>query len=59
MDSLREKAKVELWREKAARLATDLSAAADVERHPERIPEPAVDMALGKELPAESVEKGE
>jgi parvulin-like peptidyl-prolyl isomerase len=61
IESLREKAKVELWREKAARMAADLGAAADIERHPERIPEPAVDMALGEELPAGtagSAEKG-
>jgi len=59
MESLRDKAKVELWREKAARLATDLGAAADIERHPERIPEPAVDMALGKELELGTAEEGE
>ncbi|MGD8719164.1 MAG: peptidylprolyl isomerase [Candidatus Zixiibacteriota bacterium] len=59
MESLRDKAKVEMWREKAARIAADLGAAADVERHPERIPEPAVDMALGEDLKPGTAEKGE
>ncbi len=49
MDVLRDRAKVALWREKANEIGTDLTAAAHIERHPERIPEGAVDMALGKE----------
>jgi hypothetical protein len=51
MDVLRDRAKVALWREKANQIGTDLTAAADIERHPERIRESAVDMALGKEGP--------
>ncbi|NIT35451.1 MAG: hypothetical protein GTN49_02945 [candidate division Zixibacteria bacterium] len=49
MARLRDRAKVERWREKAARIGTDLEAAADIERHPERIPEEAVEMAIGEE----------
>jgi peptidyl-prolyl cis-trans isomerase C len=54
---LRDRARADRWREKAARIGTDLEAAADVERHPERIPEKAADMALGEErAPAASAE---
>jgi len=49
MEVLRDRAKVALWRETANSIGTDLEAAADVERHPERIREEAVDMALGEE----------
>jgi hypothetical protein len=49
MDVLRDRAKVALWREKANEIGTDLTTAADIERHPERIRESAVDMALGNE----------
>lgn len=58
MVQLRDRAKVEIWREKAAGMGADLEAAADIERHPERIPDETVDMALGKESePAGSAEK--
>lgn len=49
MEALRDRAKVALWRETANGIGTDLEAAADIERHPERIREEAVDMALGEE----------
>jgi peptidyl-prolyl cis-trans isomerase C len=49
MDVLRDRAKVALWRETANEIGTNLTAAADIERHPERIRESAVDMALGEE----------
>ena len=48
MPQLRDRAKVERWREKAARIGTDLEAAADIERHPERIPDEIAEMALGE-----------
>jgi peptidyl-prolyl cis-trans isomerase C len=48
MPQLRDRAKVEMWREKAARMGADLEAAADIERHPERIPDEAAEMALGE-----------
>lgn len=51
MARLRDRAKVARWREKAARIGTDLEAAADIERHAERIPEEAVKMAIGEEPP--------
>jgi hypothetical protein len=50
---LRDRAKVARWHEEAARIGTDLEAAVDIERHPERIPEEAVKMAIGEE-PAEA-----
>jgi hypothetical protein len=57
MVQLRDRAKVGVWREKAAGIGADLEAAADIERHPERIPDKAADMALGKESePAGSAE---
>ncbi len=46
---LRDRAKVATWHEEAARIGTDLEGAADIERHPERIPEEAVKMAIGEE----------
>lgn len=49
MEALRDRAKIALWRETANGIGTDLEAAADIERHPERIHEEAVDMALGEE----------
>jgi parvulin-like peptidyl-prolyl isomerase len=49
MEVLRDRAKVALWRETANSIGEDLEAAADIERHPERIREEAVDMALGEE----------
>jgi peptidyl-prolyl cis-trans isomerase C len=49
MELLRDRAKVALWRETADGIGTDLEAAADIERHPERINEEAVDMVLGEE----------
>jgi len=49
MELLRDRAKVALWRKTADTIGTDLVAAADIERHPERIREEAVDMARGKE----------
>lgn len=49
MARLRDRAKVARWREEAARIGTGLEAAADIERHPERIPEEAVKMAMGEE----------
>lgn len=48
MPQLRDRAKVERWREKAARIGTDLEAAADIDRHPERIPDEIAEMALGE-----------
>jgi parvulin-like peptidyl-prolyl isomerase len=48
MPQLRDRAKVEIWREKAAAVGADLEAAADIERHPERVPDEAADMALGR-----------
>ncbi|UCH78218.1 MAG: peptidylprolyl isomerase [Candidatus Coatesbacteria bacterium] len=51
MESLREKAKVETWRAKAAEIGEELVAAADIERHPERIPDEIAEMALGEEVP--------
>ncbi|HUU55725.1 MAG TPA: peptidyl-prolyl cis-trans isomerase [bacterium] len=48
MPQLRDRAKVERWREKGARIGTDLEAAADIERHPERIPDEIAEMALGE-----------
>jgi hypothetical protein len=49
IEVLRDRAKVALWRETANSIGADLEAAADIERHPERIREEAVDMALGEE----------
>ncbi len=49
MEVLRDRAKVELWKETANSIGEDLEVAADIERHPERIREEAVDMALGEE----------
>jgi peptidyl-prolyl cis-trans isomerase C len=51
MDLLRDRAKVARWRKTADNIGTDLVAAADIERYPERIREEAVDMALGEEFP--------
>jgi len=51
MARLRDRAKVAKWREEAARIGEGLEAAADIERHPERIPEEAVKMAIGEEPP--------
>jgi hypothetical protein len=48
MPQLLDRAKVEMWREKAAGMGADLEAAADIERHPERIPDEMADMALGE-----------
>jgi peptidyl-prolyl cis-trans isomerase C len=48
MVQLRDRARVERWRENAARIGGELEAAADIERHPERIPDALADMALGK-----------
>jgi parvulin-like peptidyl-prolyl isomerase len=48
MPQLRDRAKVEIWREKAASMGADLETAADIERHPERIPDEMADMALGE-----------
>lgn len=50
MALLRDRAKVARWRKTADSIGTDLEAAADIERHPERIREEAVDMALGEEF---------
>lgn len=44
MDRLRDRAKVERWRAEADRRGRELLAKAKVERHPERIREPAVEM---------------
>ena len=49
MEALRDRAKVALWREKANTIGSDLEKASDIERHPERIREEAVDMVLGEE----------
>jgi parvulin-like peptidyl-prolyl isomerase len=51
MEKLRDKAKVETWRAKAAEIGNELMAAADIERHPERIPDEIAEMALGEEVP--------
>jgi len=48
MAQLRDRAKVGIWREKAAGMGADLEAATDIERHPERIPDEVADMALGR-----------
>jgi peptidyl-prolyl cis-trans isomerase C len=49
MEALRDRAKVAMWREKANTIGSDLEKASDIERHPERIREEAVDMVLGEE----------
>lgn len=51
MEKLSDRAKVETWRTKAAEIGDKLLAEADVERHPERIPDEIAEMALGEEVP--------
>jgi hypothetical protein len=50
MEALHDRAKVAKWRELANNIGVDLEKTADIERHPERINEEAVDTMLGEEI---------